>query len=408
MGNVPNLRFSQFSGEWEEKRIEDISTIIDSLHQTPKKYEDNGFPMIRVTDVNNKELIIDECLKVSEKIFMEFTKKYLPKINDIILSRVGTCGASVILKNSDKICLGQNTVLINSKINSLFLYMTIKSTLIQYQIIRKVVGSTQKTLSLKDLKKFRISIPHKQEQEKIASFLSAVDKKIEKLEEKIVLQEKYKKAMMQKLFSQEIRFSPKGTSSQAQGEADDGSNFPAWEEKKLGDLTKINQGLQIAISERYTEKVKDSYFYITNEFLRKGSSKKYFIKEPSASVICNEDDVLMTRTGNTGQVVTNVNGAFHNNFFRINYFKNFDKDFLVYFLRMRNTQNMILRYAGTSTIPDLNHGDFYRLKIDLPSLKEQQKIAKFLSSLDKKIEATKKQKQKANEFKKGLLQQMFV
>lgn len=180
-----------------------------------------------------------------------------------------------------------------------------------------------------------------------------------------------------------------------------------WEEKKLGELTKINQGLQIAISERYTAKVKDSHFYITNEFLKKGSSKKYFIKEPSPSVICNEDDILMTRTGNTGQVVTNVNGAFHNNFFKINYFQNFDKNFLVYFLRIKNTQNMILRYAGTSTIPDLNHGDFYRLKIDLPSLKEQEKIASFLSAVDKKIEKLEEKIALQEKYKKAMMQKLF-
>ena len=90
-----------------------------------------------------------------------------------------------------------------------------------------------------------------------------------------------------------------------------------WEKKELKDFTKINQGLQIAISERFLEKVDGSYFYITNEFLRAGSKKSYFIKNPPQSVMCDEDDLLMTRTGNTGQVVTGVSGAFHNNFFKI-------------------------------------------------------------------------------------------
>src|SRR5437868_624325 len=76
-----------------------------------------------------------------------------------------------------------------------------------------------------------------------------------------------------------------------------------WKKKELKDFTKINQGLQIAISERFSEQVDGSLFYITNEFLRKGSKKSYFIKNPPQSVICNEDDLLMTRTGNTGQVV---------------------------------------------------------------------------------------------------------
>ena len=180
-----------------------------------------------------------------------------------------------------------------------------------------------------------------------------------------------------------------------------------WEEKILKDLTKINQGLQIPIADRFTEKVENSYFYITNEFLKENSSNKYFIQNPSESVLCTEKDVLMTRTGNTGQVVTNVNGAFHNNFFKIKYSDDLNKDFLVEFLRLRATQNMIFRYAGTSTIPDLNHGDFYRLKLKLPSKPEQQKIATFLIAVDNKIEQLSKKQALLGEYKKGLMQQIF-
>ena len=116
-----------------------------------------------------------------------------------------------------------------------------------------------------------------------------------------------------------------------------------WELKKLGEVVKINQGLQIAISERYLEYVENSYFYITNEFLREKSDKKYFIKNPPKSVLCNKDDILMTRTGNTGMVVTNVEGAFHNNFFKIAYPDYINKDFLYYFLNLQETQNLILK-----------------------------------------------------------------
>lgn len=180
-----------------------------------------------------------------------------------------------------------------------------------------------------------------------------------------------------------------------------------WERKSLKDLTKINQGLQIPISDRFTEQVENSYFYITNEFLKKTSNNKYFIKNPPESVLCTEIDVLMTRTGNTGQVVTNVNGAFHNNFFKIKYSENLNKDFLVEFLRLRDTQNMIMRYAGTSTIPDLNHGDFYKLKINIPSKQEQEKIASFLTSVDTKIEQLTRKEELLQLYKKGVMQKIF-
>jgi type I restriction enzyme S subunit len=175
----------------------------------------------------------------------------------------------------------------------------------------------------------------------------------------------------------------------------------------LKDFTKINQGLQIPISERYSEQVEGSYFYITNEFLRKGSKKSYFIKNPTDSVICFEDDILMTRTGNTGQVVTGVHGAFHNNFFKIKFDESCEKWYLYFFLTSYRTQHKILTLAGTSTIPDLNHGDFYKLKITMPKYPEQQKIASFLSAVDKKIQQLTKKKSLLEQYKKGVMQQLF-
>ncbi len=181
-----------------------------------------------------------------------------------------------------------------------------------------------------------------------------------------------------------------------------------WCVDKFENLTKINQGLQIPIAERYTEQIEGSYFYITNEFLKKNSDKKYYILNPTESVLCNKDDVLMTRTGNTGQVVTNVVGAFHNNFFKIKFDnEKINKDFLVYFLRLYKTQNAILRLAGTSTIPDLNHSDFYKIEMPHPTPTEQTKIATFLTAIDKRINLLQKKKAELEQYKKGVMQKLF-
>jgi len=163
-----------------------------------------------------------------------------------------------------------------------------------------------------------------------------------------------------------------------------------WETKKLQDVVKINQGLQIMISERLTEAEDGAYFYITNEFLKKSSEKKYFIKNPPSSVLCTEEDILMTRTGNTGMVVTNVSGAFHNNFFKVAYPETIVKGFLYNFLKLPDTQKQIIRLAGTSTIPDLNHSDFYNIKFTFPKKTEQSKIAHFVAVIDERIQTQNK------------------
>ena len=117
----------------------------------------------------------------------------------------------------------------------------------------------------------------------------------------------------------------------------------------------------------------------------------------------------MTRTGNTGKVVTGVKGAFHNNFFKIAYDKEkYDRMFLYYILTSHKMQKNIIRLAGSSTIPDLNHSDFYNIKVKLPIIEEQKKIADLLIRLDSKISKEQEKLDSLNEYKKGLLQQMFV
>ena len=181
-----------------------------------------------------------------------------------------------------------------------------------------------------------------------------------------------------------------------------------WCISPLKNLCKINQGLQIAIEERFLEDAENRFFYITNEFLRDGAKKSYFIENPPISVRCKSEDILMTRTGNTGQVVTNVEGAFHNNFFKIDFDrKQIDKNFFVEFLRKNTTQHLILKYAGASTIPDLNHSDFYRIQMPITSIDEQTKIASFLSAVDEKISQLTQKHELLSQYKQGMMQKLF-
>ncbi|GAA8518855.1 restriction endonuclease subunit S [Helicobacter pylori] len=155
-----------------------------------------------------------------------------------------------------------------------------------------------------------------------------------------------------------------------------------WEVKTFRDISTINQGLQIPISQRLKAPTEHAKSYITIQALNNRKEFEY-IKTYNESVVCHKDDILMTRTGNTGMVITNIEGVFHNNFFKINFDRTLiNKDFLVYFLSLEQTQKTILRKAGTSTIPDLNHNDFYSLSIPLPPLNEQIAIANILSDVD--------------------------
>ena len=154
---------------------------------------------------------------------------------------------------------------------------------------------------------------------------------------------------------------------------------------KLGEVCKVNQGLQIPISKRFKEKGTNRYFYITIQFL-KGNTEEYYIENPPRSVICTKEDILVVRTGSTGIVLTNVEGCFHNNFFKVVPNNNIYSKYLYYSLNNSKMYRKMLNAASGTTIPDLKHSAFYDLEIYLPSIEIQKKIANILDNISKKIE----------------------
>jgi type I restriction enzyme S subunit len=181
-----------------------------------------------------------------------------------------------------------------------------------------------------------------------------------------------------------------------------------WDVKELSQICKVNQGLQIPIEDRLKVYEPNSKVYITIQYLNNGKDIEY-IKNYNQSVCCSESDILMTRTGNTGIVVSGVSGVFHNNFFKINFNKeDVDPIFLKAYLRANKTQHEILVKAGTSTIPDLNHKDFYKIKIPLPPLPEQKAIAQILSTWDEAIHKTEQLIAQKEQRKKWLMQNLLT
>ena len=389
VAQAPQLRFPEFNVSWNEYKLGSITDVVDSLHTTPKDYVSSGFPMIRVVDVSNIELDLNKCLNVSEETYRQFTKKYQPKVGDVVLSRVGTCGASIMLRTKDNVCLGQNTVLLHPKINKDFYHILVKSNIFQVQVSRRVVGSTQKTLSLKDLKLFKLNIPAKPEQQKIAEFLTAVDNKIEQLSKKQALLGEYKKGLMQQIFSQAIRF-----------KADDGSDFPDWKENKVDEFMEVTRGQVLAVPEmRQVESEIFKYPVYSSQTKNNGLTGYY-------TDYLFEDCITWTTDGaNAGDVnyragkfyCTNVCGVLRSK-------KGYANLCIAQILN--SVSRRYVSYVGN---PKLMNNVMEKIKISIPSsINEQTKIANFLSSVDSKIEEVGKQLDESKQFKKALLQKMFV
>ena len=151
---------------------------------------------------------------------------------------------------------------------------------------------------------------------------------------------------------------------------------------KMSDICTVNQGLQIPISQRKKEEGKNRYFYITVQFLKGNNQDKYYIENPSENVICDTDDILVTRTGSTGKIITGVKGCFHNNFFKLNFFDNVNRRYVYYVLSTKKMYEEMLNAASGGTVPDLTHKSFYKLEIYFPPLEEQKRIVNILDKFD--------------------------
>lgn len=164
--------------EWKSCQLYEVADIVDSLHKTPQ-YTECGIPMLRVTDIKEGYLSLRSPAKVSPETYDEFTKKHRPKQGDVVVSRVGTYGVFAYVATKDKFCLGQNTAIIIPHINEKFLYYSLISAGTKKYLNKIVTGSTQKTISLKNIKAIPLSVPNDTIQERIADILSALDDKIE-------------------------------------------------------------------------------------------------------------------------------------------------------------------------------------------------------------------------------------
>ena len=251
-------------------------------------------------------------------------------------------------------------------------------SLMFYNVSGMVNGATRKKLTQAAMRKMQIPLRGMEEQLHIVNQLNKICMIIELRKQELQRLDDLIKARFVEMFG------------------DSASNEKGWKMNTFGDICTVRQGLQIPISKRLTEYEEDSYEYITVQYLHGGKEKEY-IKSPKESVKCTKDDILMTRTGNTGMVVTNVEGVFHNNFFLIDFDRErFEKDFLVEYLNLDLIQADITRRAGTSTIPDLNHGEFYKIKVFEPPIDLQKEFDEFKMQVDKSKLMFQKLHQKLN------------
>ncbi len=200
--------FDDNGGDTELKTVGEVAKLVDSLHQTPK-YTEEGYPMVRVTDIKPGKLNLINAKKVDKKTFEEFSKKYTSKIGDIVFSRVGSYGVSAMVDSNTPFCLGQNTVFIIPQLNAYYFYYYLSSLAFKNQLDKLVSGVTQPTVSLKSIREVLIPVGAPVEQQRIVKKLDALNSETKKIEtiyqQKLNDLEELKKSILQKAFAGELK-----------------------------------------------------------------------------------------------------------------------------------------------------------------------------------------------------------
>ena len=404
---VPKLRFKEFDGGWTKSTIQffmDNNFILDQmdgnhgeLYPKSEEFSATGVPYISATDFSFGDVNFATCKRLPIERAKLF-KKGIAKNGDVLFAHNATVGPVAILKTDlDFVILSTTATYYRCEatyLNNHYLKNYFESDFFVQQYFGIMSQSTRNQVPITTQRKLNIAVPNIQEQTKIASFLSAVDEKISQLTQKHELLSQYKQGMMQKLFSQQLRF-----------KADDGSEFGEWASEK--------------ISKVFTNKSK-SFNPLLNE-----------------SLPCIELEHL---SQNTGQILGTVNSSDQQstkNLFEPNsvlygklrpYLRKFAKpqfkgvcsseiwvltglkisnDYLFQFVQSEQFTELTNIQSG-SKMPRADWNVIADAEIEFPCLEEQTKIANFLSAIDQKINVVSGQIEQAKTWKKGLLQQMFV
>lgn len=386
--NVPELRFPEFEGEWEEKQFKSICSIQMGQSPSSKNYTENSDDTVLIQ--GNADL---SSGKVSPRLYTtEITKTSNP--GDIIMTVRAPVGDLAF--NNYFACIGRGVCAIKGDKFIYYLLEHLKENRVWDKISQ---GSTFEAVSSSDINNLKIQIPSISEQRKIAAFLSKVDEKIEKLEKKEELWHTYKKGMMQQLFSQKLRFKD-----------EDGNDYPDWEENDLDYFVSIPKKEKLLNVEKkvlITVKLHCKGIEVNENVKPKITSKgrPYYQR--------NAGEILIGRqnfhNGGIGIVPKELDGSICSNAITslaIDNSKIID-NFLLYYLSREEYYKRAEVVMGGTGQKEISEKNLLKLKLETPTLPEQTKLANFLTSIDVKIKNIRKELQINKEFKKGLLQQMF-
>ena len=392
--NVPKLRFKEFTDVWKEYPLKYFTTPI-------KRKNINNESDLPLT-ISSLDGLVDQRTYFNKVVASkDMSNYYLLKKGEFAYNKSYSVGFPFgSIKRLDKYNQGALSSLyicfqVNN-MNSDFIVKYFESPQWHKQISLCVAEGARNhgllNVNINDFFSTKHFLPQLAEQEKIANFLTTVDKKITNLENTIISLENQKKGLLQQIFSQKLRFKD-----------ENGNNYPNWEKKKLEDISNITMGQSPDSDFVNTEKIGTPFLQGNAEFTNKYPIEKYWCTKPQK--IANPTDILLSVRAPVGAInIANKKFCIGRGLSAISF--NCNKLFGKYNLEFNLFQ--LIKKSQGSTFSSINKKDISEVILFIPCLEEQTKIADFLSAFDRKLENQKAQLEHWKQIKKGLLQQMFV
>lgn len=424
--NTPMLRFSEFGQEWKKIQLMKLMDfkVTNSFSRENLNYENGKIKNIHYGDIHTKFNTLFDITKEDVPFInhdmntARIIEDFFCKEGDMVfadasedLNDVGK-SMEIVNLNNEKLLSGLHTLLARPKKGKFFIGFTgylFKSSSIRRQIKKEAQGSKVLSINVGRLSNIEISFPSLPEQQKIATFLTSVDEKLQALKKKENLLEAYKKGVMQKLFSQEYRFTDE------KGEA-----FPEWEMKTLREIGETYGGLSGKTKEnfgfgkpyiQYKQIFDNSKIDISRFELVDISENEKQNKVKFGDVFFTISSETPEEIGMSSVLLDEIEDLYLNSFcfgYRANSKTELSPFYSKYLFRSELMRVEIIKLAQGSTRYNMSKNQMLKIVVQLPCLKEQTKIANFLSSIDEKISLTQIEIHKMEAWKKGLLQKMFV
>lgn len=411
---APKLRFKDFNENWRSLKIKDLVNSLDagiSVNSEDIGPLENEYSVLKTSCISTGYFDGNERKRVSH--ISEIKRLKEPLLNDsILLSRMNT--PSLVGMNAYVSKAPINTFLPDRlwqlKINKnntitqwLAFYLGASRSLNKIQDLASGTSNSMKNITKPDVFNLDIFVPSKKEQTKIANFLTTLDTRINQQEKQCQLLERYKKGMMQQLFSQELRFKD-----------DDGEEFPEWDIITLGEIcnkiTLKNKNMEVktVLTNSAIKGVVRQEDFFDREIASEINLNSYFI--------INEDDFVynprISSTAPVGPVNrSKINIGIMSPLYTVFRFNKGNLGFFEGYFQTsywHSYMKSIANYGVRFDRMNIKDSDFFKLPIPYPYAKEQTKIANFLTTLDNKITLAKQQLEQLNTYKKGLLQQLFI